>query len=641
MQDGERRLAAVMFTDIVGYTALSQKNEALAMQLLEEHRRRIRPIFTEHNGREVKTIGDAFLVEFASALDAVRCAFDIQQSMHEMNAGRPEGKSVLMRVGIHVGDVIHSQGDVYGDSVNVASRIEPLALPGGICISEQVYDQVKNKLEFPLESLGEKELKNVSGPLEVFRVVLPWEGEGETGSKVDGHRIAILPFANFSPDPNDEYFADGITEEVISTASGISGLSVISRTSVMGYKGTKKKVGEIGRELGVGAVLEGSFRKAGNRIRVTTQLIDVLKDKHLWAQSYDRELDDVFAVQSDVARRIADALRVRVLSPEKERLERRPTESTVAYSLYLKGRYLWNTRSREGLINGRECFEQAIKEDPGFALGYAGLADCCLGLRQWNIDLEANLARAREMVVKALELDAGLAEAHTTKGLTLLFEYNVRQAEEEFKRAIELKPSYATAHQWYMWVLLAQLRWDEALEQIEKAVELDPLSPIINHNHGYYFFSKRDYAKALEPYRRAVELGLKAGAGDVAMTYGKLGMYDDMRREAETYVQLLQATFPLARTAAEIMCAYAVGDEQTIRRSLPELEAHYQEAGLNAYVVAMFHFYLGANDKGFEWLERSYSRGEDGLIGITYDPDFDRIRAEPRYLELVKRLGLA
>jgi adenylate cyclase len=630
-----------MFTDIVGYTALSQKNEALAMQLLEEHRRRIRPFFQERNGREVKTIGDAFLVEFASALDAVRCAFDIQQSMHEMNSGRPEEKRVLMRIGIHVGDVIHSQGDVYGDSVNVASRIEPLALPGGICVSEQVYDQVKNKLEFPLASLGEKELKNVSEPTEVFRIVLPWEEEGEEKSTADGHRIAILPFANFSPDPNDEYFADGITEEVISTVSGISGISVISRTSVMGYKGTSKKVGEIGRELGVGSVLEGSFRKAGNRIRVTTQLIDVVKDRHLWAQSYDRELDDVFAVQSDVARQVADALRVRVLSPEKERLERKPTESTAAYSLYLKGRFLWNKRTREGFITGRECFEQAVSEDPRFALGYAGVADCCLGLRQWNIDLEANLNRARAMVAKALEIDPGLAEAHTTKGLTLLFEYNVRQAEDEFKRAIELKPSHATAHQWYMWALLPQLRWDEAREQIEKAVELDPLSPIINHNHGYFYYSMREYAKAIEPYRRAVELGLKSAHGDVASAYGRMKMFDEMRREAAAYGELLQESFPFAREAASMMCAFREGDRQAIERSLPALEAHFQDAGFSAYVVAMFHFFLGANDKGFEWLERSYSRAEDSLIGITYDPDFDGIRADPRYLELVKRLGLA
>ena len=243
---------------------------------------------------------------------------------------------------------------------------------------------------------------------------------------LDTHRIAVLPFANMSPDPNDEYFADGMTEEIISTVAGISGLDVISRTSIMRYKKAEKAVEEIGRELKVGSVLEGSFRKAGNRIRVTTQLIDVAMDKHLWAQNYDRNLDDIFAVQSDVAKQVAEALRVRILSPEKERIEKKPTESTTAYSLYLRGRYHWNKRDPQGIKKAIECFELSVCEDPSFALGYVGQADCAALLSSWNTDREENLTKAKALLERALQLDPMLAEAHATLGLVHKLEYDLR-----------------------------------------------------------------------------------------------------------------------------------------------------------------------------------------------------------------------
>jgi adenylate cyclase len=631
-----------MYTDIVGFTSLSQKNEALAVQLLEEHRKVVRPFFSKYNGREVKTMGDAFLVEFVSALEAVRCAFDIQQSMHEMNNGRLPEKQVQLRIGAHVGDVIHSRGDVYGDAVNVASRIEPLAMPGGICVSQQVYDHVKNQFEFPLMSIGRKELKNVGEPMEVYKVVMPWEQQPQTKEEIalPRDRIAILPFRNMSPDPNDEYFAEGITEEIISTASGISGLSVISRTSVMGYKGTTKRVKEIGKELEVGSILEGSLRKAGNRIRVTTQLIDVASDKHLWAQNYDRNLDDLFEVQSDVAKQVADALRVRILAPEKERIEKKPTESTAAYTLYLKGRHLWNKRDPDNLKKAIEYFDLAVHEDSDFALGYAGLADCYYVLQSnWGVERDVNLEKAKKMIAKALELDPELAEAHATRGMVFQIEDKLKQAEEEFTKAIELKPSYATAHQWYMWVLAPQMRWREALDQIEKAVELDPLSPIIVDNLGHYYLWKREYAKALESYKKALEMGFESAHGDLATTYGRMKMFDDMRREGDSWVEYVQTSIPFARRFADAYSAVLQGDKQTLKEIMPELETHFRDPGMNAYWVAVFYFSLCDIDKGFEWLERSYSMNE-GLAIMTLEPEFDVVRTNPRYLDLLKRLGL-
>src|SRR3989441_69279 len=470
------------------------------MALVEEQRKLLRPVFGRHNGREIKTMGDGFLVEFSNAMDAVRCAYDVQRASREFNISQQGDQRITIRIGLHLGDVVESQGDISGDAVNIASRIQSLAENGGISLTRQVYDQVQNKFELPLESLGTKSLRNVRAPLEVYKMVLPWDDTKTIQStEPDRRRIAVLPFANMSPDPGDSYFADGITEEIISTLSGVSGLNVISRTSVMGYKGTTKRVKEIGGELEAGSVLEGSFRKAGNKIRVTAQLVDVRDDRHVWAHSYDRNLDDVFGVQTDIAKQVSDALRVKILAPEIDRIERKPTESTKAYTLYLKGRYHWNKRGIDDIRKAAEYFEQAIKEDDRFALGYVGLADSNEILSSnWGLEMEARHEKARAMVNKALEIDQNLSEAHATRGLVLMPDFNLQEAEEEFKKATEIKPSYASAHQWYFHLLLAQLRWDEALKHIERALELDPVSQIININHAKYYEAKRNYTKAAE-----------------------------------------------------------------------------------------------------------------------------------------------
>src|SRR5712692_5091518 len=329
-----------MFTDMVGYTVLSQKNEASALRLLEEHRKIVRPFFLKHNGLEVKTIGDAFLVEFASALEAVRCAFEIQQSLHELNSSRSTNEKLFLRIGVHLGDIIHGQSDVYGDAVNIASRIEPLADPGGVCITEQVYDQIKNKFEFPFSSVGKKELKNVSEPTEVFRAVLPWQRENGGRSSYDIHRLAVLPLSNISPNPKDSYFADGMTEELITVLSQLHGLRVIARTSSEHYTGKEKRVSQIAQELQVGSVMEGSVRMAGQSIRVTVQLINAANEEHIWSENYDRKLDDIFAIQTEIAKQVAQSLKLKLLQEEKERLNTRATENIPAYVNYLRGRGL-------------------------------------------------------------------------------------------------------------------------------------------------------------------------------------------------------------------------------------------------------------------------------------------------------------
>ena len=413
----------------------------------------------------------------------------------------------------------------------------------------------------------------------------------------------------------------------------------------MRYKKTDKGVKEIGRELEVGSALEGSFKKAGNRIRVTTQLIDVAGDRHLWAQNYDRTLDDVFEVQSDIAKQVADALRVRILSKEAERVEKRPTKSTEAYTSYLRGVYLYGKRTSERPVeavkDAAECFEQAVKEDPGFALAYVGLASCSEKLTEFRIEVGANLEKAKRLSAKALELDLGLAEAHSALGWALLYSCDIRRAEDEFKKAIQLKPSDVNAHNGYKWILLFRHRWDEALKHMETAVGLDPLSPLLCMNLGNVHYYRGDYHRALELYRRAVELGGSDTRASVATVYGKMKMFEEMKREYAIWVELRKGSLPLAEKFADIAIAYLQDDKKKFRELLSEIEIHVgEEQGPTAYGIASDYFYLGENDKGFEWLERSYSRKETNLPWITIDSDFGGVRTDPRYLDLLKRLGL-
>jgi adenylate cyclase len=643
----ERRLAAIMFTDMVGYTVMTQKNEAQALELLKEQRELLRGIFPKHRGREIEAIGDAFLVEFASALDAVKCAVEIQSILKELNETRPQGKRIVVRIGIHLGDVIHEGKSVSGDAVNIASRIEPLASPGGVCLTAQIYFSVVNKAEWKFESLGTPHLKNVATPVEVFRIC----GFGESAVKGIEHanvlpknRIAVLPFVNMSPDPADEYFAEGLTEELISTISNIAELSVISRTSTSRFKGGEKSVAEIGNELKAGSILEGSVRKADSTVRVTAQLIDANTDNHLWSKSYDGELKQVFALQAEIAKQVSSALSVSILSTEMRRINKEPTRSPFAYTLYLKGRYLWNRRGLEDIKKAAEYFHEAVKEDPTLAPGYVGLADChyLLGTN-WSLDVESNHEMAKMMTAKALELDPELAEGHATNAALLARDYKWREAEVEFMKAIELNRSYATANQWYAILLHAQLRLNEAREHLEKAIELDPLSPVFAQNlASQIFLEKRDCEKSVEILKKAVDLNPNLGSFHFQLMYfyGKLKKFEDARREAETTVKLLHDAYPDIGKNVQAELANLEGDRESVARLLPEIEAHRKEAFISAFGIARFYFYLGDKDKGFEWLERSYSERSIFLWFIASDPELDNVRSDPRYFQLLEKMGL-
>lgn len=639
----ERRLAAIMFTDIVGFTALGQKDEELAMQLLEEQRSAVRPILAKYNGREVKTIGDGFLVEFASSLEAVKCAVEIQTAQKEANSNRPLERRVELRAGIHLGDVIHSGTDVGGDAVNVASRIEALAPPGGICVTAPVYSSVVNKANLKFESLGAPELKNVETPIEVYRVAgmgLPQAAPPSPRVSLPMDRVAVLPFRNISPDQSDEYFADGLTEEMIASVSGIAGLRVIARTSVMRYKGGSKPIAEIGRELRVGSVVEGSVRKAGDRLRITVQLVETANEEPRWSEQYDRELRDVFAIQSDIANRVADALREYARGRAPTAPELKSTTSTEAYVNYLRGRQAWNMRTRAGLENAIGFFQRALAMDESYAKAYTGLADsyATLALLEFMAPRDA-YPRAKEAVGSALALQPLLVEAHTSLGLIRFqYDWDWKGAEEEFREAIAINPSYAPAHHFFADYLKAMGRFDEALSEIGKAQELDPLSLAINTGVGHVLYLSRQYDRAIGQYKMAVELDPKVMATHVwfGRPYLEKGMYAEAISELETGVRLSgESTLALSMLGHGLAAA---GRKDEALEILAKLKERAKTEYVPSYWIAVIYNGLKDRDQVVAWMKKAFDERSSWLVWSNVEPRFDWLRADKDFGTLMKAM---
>ena len=639
-----------MFTDMVGYTALGQRNESLALDLVQEQGKIVRQILIRHNGREVKAIGDAFLVEFSSALDAVRCAYDIQRAIREFNFSLSVENRAHLRVGLHLGDVVPNPdgSDISGDAVNVASRIEPLAEIGGVCLTRQVYESVKGKLELEMQSLGFKSLKNVSEPIEVFKVLMPWSPEESVVEKAPSrNRIAVLPFRNMSSESSDEYFAEGMTEELITTLAKIRHLTVIARTSVMQYKNSTKRVTEISKELGVGTLIEGSVRKSGEKLRITVQLIDSKTEGHLWAQNYDNKfVGDVFGIQSEIAEKVANELQVQLVDQERTRLESTPTLDTGAYMLYLKGRHFWNERSKDGIDRALLYYQEAIKKDPRFALGYSGIADCYQVMaRNGLAEFGPGYEKGKEYAIKALELDKDLAEAHATLGGTLhYYEHDWRGAELEYKKAIDLKPSYATAHQWYSHVLAQERRFEEARKEIIKAHELDPFSTSINHNLGAFYYFIQEYRKSIEQFNKIKELDPKSlapyiGPGpSLIRAYVQTREYESALLETENLAKILGSPKHVKLWKAYVRSA--MGDKAGANELMRDVEEDYSSENVSPYDIAIVHFMLGEVDFGFRWLETAYVTHDGSLNMLAVDIELVPLRNDPRYLAMLKKIGL-
>ncbi len=633
-----------MYTDMVGYTALGQRNESLSLASVDEQRKLIRPIFGRHNGREVKTMGDAFLVEFPSALEAVRCAYDIQRAVRELGFSLSEDRRIHLRVGIHLGDVVESEGDISGDAVNIASRIEPLAEDGGVCLTREVYTQVSNKIDLGIESIGLQALKNVKAPMEVFKMVMPWERETSgQSSRFDKKRIAVLPFANMSPDPNDAYFADGMTEELITTLSKAGELTLIARTSIMQYKNTTKRISSIAHDLGTGTLIEGSVRKAANKVRITVQVFDGATENHIWAENYDRDLNDVFEIQSDVAKKVADALRVKLLPSERQEIEKRPTQSKEAHILYLKGRYYWNERRPDSVKKAIEYFENAVRLDPSFALAYAGLADSYVLVSDYEMTKPIEAAeKTRYYAEKALGLDPSLAEAHAALGSAFTYQFwDWRRAEQEFKRSIELNPNYATARQWYGKCLSFTARFEESLEQHKRARELDPVSPIININLAEALVESGRYSEGIEQALKTLELNPDFAIGhyETGQFYVMGSEFDKAVAEFNRVLELIPG-FPTAVGSLGHLYGLMKRPEEA-ERMLEILKSISAKTRVSPAYFAMVEFALGRTDEAFEHLNQAAEERSGWLMYFKAFPGFEDIRADERFTRLLKRMGFS
>ena len=631
-----------MFTDVVGYTSYAQRNESEALKVLEEHRKVLRSILPKHDGQEVKTMGDAFLIEFPSALEAVRCSISIQQEMKDKNASASENKRLALRIGIHLGDVVHNQGDILGDAVNVSSRIEPLAEPGGVCISGQVYDHVRNKIDLPMEKLEQKNLKNVRLPIDVYKIVMPWDVKTKENVELDPRRVAVLPLKNMSPDANDEYFAEGMTEELITALSAVTGLTVIARTSTMQYKNAQKRISEIGMELGVGTLIEGSVRKSGGKVRITVQLIDARNEGHLWAQNYDKQLDDVFTVQSEVAEKVADALKVKLVDSEIRRIEKVSSRNPEAYNIYLKGLFYFNKRTTEAIRKSVDLFHQSLKLDPTFALGYSGLAQAyfVMGANYYD-DPEICYPEAKRYSFEALALDDELAEPHAILGgVAMGFDYDLDKAEIEFRKAIELNPSSAITRLWYTHLLRYEKRFSESWKQMNEALELSPLSLIINDNLSAEYYFRKEYDKAIEQAKKVVDMdpSFPSVYLTLILNYLEVSRYDEALKAAEAFSKLSTA----GQSKGTYAMIYAhIGRNDEARKMVGELEDVYKEEHVNPSLLATIHFKLGEINKGFEWLEKAYAGHDRYIFIMVLNHDMDGVRSDPRYLSILQRIGLA
>jgi adenylate cyclase len=479
----ERRLTAILAADVVGYSRLMGANETGTLAALKVLRTEfIEPKIAEHQGRMVKVTGDGMLVEFPSVVNAVACAAELQRGMHDRNAGVPQDRRIEFRIGVNLGDVIVEGEDIFGDGVNVAARLESIAKPGGITISGSVRDHVGNRLDLAFEDMGEQTLKNIERPIRVYSVSLISAAARDIEDFAPARQeqlnkerpsIAVLTFNNMSGDPEQEYFSDGITEDIITDLSKVSGLFVVARNTAFTYKGKPVKVQQVGQELGGAFILEGSVRKAGSRVRVTGQLINGKDGGHVWADRYDRDLTDIFAIQDEITHAIVEQLKVKLLPQEKKSIGQTPTDNVEAYTYYLRGRQFLHRHSKSYYQLARRLFAKAVELDPLYARAYAGIADCDSFLfLHYYVDVAIDSIPATS--AKALALENGLAEAHASRGLALSLGQRYQEAMAEFEQAIALDPTLFEAHYFYARACFAQGKLERAAALFERAAEIKP-----------------------------------------------------------------------------------------------------------------------------------------------------------------------
>ncbi|TDW33342.1 adenylate cyclase [Rhizobium azibense] len=614
-----RRLTAILAADVVTYSRLMGRDEEGTHAAWKSHRKElIDAKIAECEGRIVKLTGDGFLAEFPSVVNAVTCAATVQRGMLERNAGVPQRSRIELRMGINLGDVIVEGDDIFGDGVNVAVRLESIATPGGIAVSAAVRDNVGNRLDLRFEDMGEQMLKNIDRPVRAYGISLdfPPAPSGSDASQgepweIEKPSIAVLPFNNISGDPEQEYFSDGITEDIITDLSKISGLFVVARNTVYTYKGKPAKVQQVSQDLRVNFILEGSVRKAGSRVRVTAQLVEGKGGGHLWADRYDRDLTDIFALQDEITRTIVDHLKVKLLPEEKKVIGQAPTGSFEAYSYYLRGRHFLHWHSKSHYVLAKRMFTMAVELDPLYARAYAGIADCDSFLfLHYNADVSIDGILAAS--AKALDLESGLAEAHASLGLALSLRERHPEAMAEFDQAIALDPNLFEAYYFYARACFTQGKLDEAARLFQRAAEIKPddyqaLLVLIN---------------VLRSLGREQEMKIAAREG-VARAERELVLRPENARAAYLGALGLAALGKLDRAKEWAGRALTIDPDDRLAK----------------YNMACFYSLEGEHERAIGLLVELLPRAtHETKRWVKYDSDLDPIRCHPHFLKVLELL---
>jgi len=589
-------------------------NEAGTLEALKAARAKVVDArIATHQGRLVKLTGDGMLVEFPSVVSAVACAGEVQRAMRDRNAAVPRDERIEFRIGVSLGDVMVEGDDIYGDGVNIAARLERLSKPGGIAISQTVRDHVGNRLDLTFEDCGEKKLKNIEKPVRVYSISLNPDAAMKHEERAQDRRpsVAVLPFTNMSGDPEQEYFSDGITEDIITDLSKISSLFVVARNTAFTYKGKPRNVQQVGQELGVQFLLEGSVRKAGLRVRVTGQLVSTEDGDHVWAERFDRDLTDIFSIQDEITHAIVEQLKVKLLPQERNSIEQTPTDNVEAYTYYLRGRQFLHRHSKSYYHLARRMFAKAIELDPRYARAYAGIADCdSFLLLHYHVDVPLGSILAN--TDKALALDNRLAEAHASRGLALSVEKRFEESVTEFEQATALDRNSFEAHYLYARASFAQGNFERAATLFERAAEISP-----------------------DDYQSLILL---------IQTYRSLGRDEAKNSAARRGVERAERELILhpedPRPAyLGIAALIEMGENDRAREWIARALVIGSEDPLTQYNVACGYAKLGETEQALDLLERMLPNvGEEIRMWIKHDSDFAGLHDQPRFQKLLKSI---
>ena len=641
-----RKLAAVMFADMMGYTALMGEDEKRAGILRNRQRHTLENFIPGHNGKIIQYFGDGTLSIFDSAIDAVNAAIDIQKELQK------EPK-VLLRIGLHSGDIVYDSEGVYGDCVNIASRIEELSVPGAVLISDKVFDEVKNQDEIKTKVLGIFNLKNVKRQIEVYSItneglVVPTLAEISVKAGT-GKSIAVLPFINMSADPENEYFSDGISEEILNALTHVDGLRVTARSSSFSFKGKNEDVRQIGKALGVNTVLEGSVRRAGKRIRINAQLVNTADGYHIWSEVYDSDIEDIFQVQDEISLKILTRLKENFAPETKnEPIVKPPTDNIEAYNLYLRGRYHWNKSTPEDIQKAISIFEKVIKLDPDFALAYCAISYCYSYMGSTGLMPPAEaFAKAKDYTLKAIEIDPNHAESHLSLATIKFFHnWDFDGAEASLNKAASLSLNSSLINQVHGWFLIAKGDFVKAIEKMEQAIIRDPLSlPLMSNLGDAYSFAGR-FTEALAQYDKIIEMDprYRRGFEGRGMIHLAMGENKKAVKDFEQYHKLIGN--PLKGLSSLGHAYAAAGQTDKAFECLAKLNKREKDEPSTVLHMDYAFLYSGLKDfdKAFYYLNKTYEQRIGiaclGMIFCIRYPMLNEMKADPRFKELTAKMGI-